>query len=84
VEVERLIGVYSDPTFQVFRYKGGNVVHYINTLFACRVVGGTLETCEESLDLQFFDPARLPEGMLLTHRIRAQDAVANRTTAFIR
>ena len=84
VEVERLIGVYSDPSFQVFRYKDGNVVHYINTLFACRVVGGTLETCDVSLDLPFFDPARLPEGMLLTHRIRVQDAVANRTTAFIR
>lgn len=84
VEVERLIGVYSDPSFQVFRYRDGRIVHYINTLFACRVVGGALQTCDETLDLQFFGPARLPEGMLLTHRIRVQDAVANRTAAFIR
>jgi ADP-ribose pyrophosphatase YjhB (NUDIX family) len=84
VEVGRLIGVYSDPAFQVFRYRDGTVVHYINTLFACRVVGGTLQTCEESLDLEFFDPTRLPEGMLLTHRIRVQDAMANRPDAFIR
>jgi ADP-ribose pyrophosphatase YjhB (NUDIX family) len=84
VGVERLIGVYSNPSFQVVRYKDGNVVHYINTLFACRILGGTLQTCEESLDLQFFDPARLPEGMLLTHRIRVQDAVANQPAAFIR
>lgn len=84
VEIERLVGVYSDPRFQVVRYADGNVVHYINTLVACRVVGGTLQTCEETLDLQFFDPARLPEGMLLSHRIRVQDAVANRPEGFIR
>jgi len=84
VEIERLVGVYSDPRFQVVRYADGNVVHYINTLFVCRVVGGTLQTCEETLDLRFFDPARLPEGMLVSHRIRVQDAVANRPEGFIR
>jgi len=84
VEIERLVGVYSDPRFQVFRYADGHVVHYINTLFACRIVGGTLQTCEETLDLRFFDPTRLPEGMLVSHRIRVQDAVANRPEGFIR
>jgi ADP-ribose pyrophosphatase YjhB (NUDIX family) len=84
VEVERLIGVYSDPSFQVVRYKDGNVVHYINTLMSCRIVAGTLQTCDESLDLQFFDPARLPEDMLHTHRIRIQDAATNRPEGFIR
>ena len=64
VQIARLVGVYSDPRFQVVRYADGNVVHYINTLFVCRIVGGTLQTCEETLDLQFFDPASLPEGML--------------------
>jgi ADP-ribose pyrophosphatase YjhB (NUDIX family) len=84
VMIDRLVGVYSDPRFQVVRYADGNVVHYINTLFVCRIVGGTLQTCEETLDLQFFDPAHLPEGMLLSHRIRVQDAVANRPEGFIR
>ena len=84
VQIARLVGVYSDPRFQVVRYADGNVVHYINTLFVCRIVGGTLQTCEETLDLQFFDPAHLPEGMLLSHRIRVQDAVANRPEGFIR
>jgi ADP-ribose pyrophosphatase YjhB (NUDIX family) len=84
VQIERLVGVYSNPRFQVVRYADGNVVHYINTLFACRVVGGTLQTCEETLDLQFFDPTRLPEGMLVSHLIRVQDAVANRPEGFIR
>jgi ADP-ribose pyrophosphatase YjhB (NUDIX family) len=84
VEVERLVGVYSDPSFQVFRYTDGNVVHYINTLMTCRIVGGTLETCEESLELRYFDPARLPEDMLRTHCIRVEDAFASRPEGFIR
>lgn len=84
VEVERLVGVYSDPAFQVVRYQDGNVVHYINTLMACRIVGGTLQTCDESLELKFFDPARLPGDMLATHRIRVGDAIANRRDGFIR
>ena len=84
VEVERLIGVYSDPSFQVVRYSDGNVVHYINTLMTCRIVEGTLQTCDESLELRFFDPSRLPDDMLRTHRIRVEDAVANRPEGFIR
>ena len=84
VEVERLVGVYSDPAFQVVRYKDGNVVHYINTLMRCRVVGGTLQTCDESLELNFFDPAHLPGDMLATHRIRVEDAVVDRREGFIR
>ncbi len=84
VEVGRLVGVYSDPSFQVVRYKDGNVVHYINTLVTCRIVGGALRTCDETLDLKFFDPARLPGDMLRTHRIRVEDAMANLPEGFIR
>lgn len=84
VEVLRLIGVYSDPTFQVVRYPDGNVVHYISALFGCRILGGTLQTCDETLDLHFFDPAGLPDDLLPMHRIRIQDAMAKRPTAFIR
>jgi len=84
VEVERLVGVYSNPAFQVVRYKDGNVVHYINTLMTCRIVEGTLQTCDESLELKFFHPTRLPGDMLATHRIRVEDAIANRREGFIR
>lgn len=84
VEVVRLIGVYSDPRTQLVRYSDGNVVHYITTLFACRIVAGNLRTCEETLDLQFFDPAHLPDDFLSMHRPRIQDAQANSLAAFIR
>jgi ADP-ribose pyrophosphatase YjhB (NUDIX family) len=84
VEVVRLIGVYSDPTFQVVRYPDDMVVHYVSILFACRISGGALQTCEETLDLQFFDPTDLPMDVLPMHRIRIEDAVADRPAAFIR
>jgi ADP-ribose pyrophosphatase YjhB (NUDIX family) len=84
VEVERLIGVYSDPALQVVRYPDGNVVHYISTFFACQILGGTLRTCAETLELGFFDPGGLPEHLVPMHRIRIADALANRAEAFIR
>ena len=84
VEVVRLIGVYSDPTVQIVRYADGNVVHYISSVFACRILAGTLQTCDETLDLQFFDPAHLPEDLVPMHHIRVQDAMNNSPAAFIR
>jgi ADP-ribose pyrophosphatase YjhB (NUDIX family) len=84
VEVVRLIGVYSNPKVQIVRYADDTVVHYITTLFGCRILEGTLQTCEETLDLRFFDPADPPEDLLPMHRIRIQDAMANTPAAFIR
>ena len=84
VAIARLVGVYSDPTLQVVRYADGNVVHYIITLFACRILGGTLRTCAESLALQFVDPGRLPGAMVAMHRMLVQDALAIRPAPFIR
>jgi hypothetical protein len=60
------------------------VVHYISTFFACQILGGTLRTCAETLELGFFDPGGLPEHLVPMHRIRIADALANRAEAFIR
>jgi ADP-ribose pyrophosphatase YjhB (NUDIX family) len=82
--VVRLIGVYSDPALQVVRYRDGNVVHYVSLCFLCRVSGGQLRTCEETLELGFFDPAAIPSDVLPMHRIRIQDGMAGRAEPFIR
>ena len=84
VEVVRLVGVYSDPKLQIVRYPDGNVVHYVSTLYACRILVGTLQTCGGTLDLKFFDPAHLPEDLLPMHRIRIRNAMRNSPAAFIR
>lgn len=85
VEVERLIGVYSDPASQVFHYPSGEVVQFVTLSFLCRVVGGTL--CAdgvESSEVKFFKPSELPHDILTMHPLWLKDAQADRPQAFIR
>ncbi len=84
VEVVRLIGVYSDPKLQVVRYPDGQVIHFISTCFECRVVGGRLRTCPETLELAYFEPAALPQTLVSLHRIRISDALRRQALAAIR
>ena len=84
VAVTRLVGVYSDPAWQVVRYPDGRVVHYVTTCFECRATGGVLTTSPETLELSFFDPAVLPEDTVPQHRQRIADAVDGYGGPFIR
>lgn len=84
VEVVRLIGVYSDPAFQVVRYPDGKVVHYVTSFFECRILGGELSICEETLELAYFDPGNLPPDTVPIHRIRIDDYLAGDPKPFIR
>lgn len=80
----RLVGVYSDPAFQILRYPDGRVWHYVNLCFECRIVSGTLTRNHESLALGFFDPKALPEPFLSLHRVRVGDALARAPAPVIR
>src|SRR4029077_12604978 len=81
----RLVGVYSAPALgQVVTYPDGNVIHYISTSFECRIVGGTLACGEESLELGWVDPERLPPELVPMHRIRIHDAFVRQLEAFVR
>ncbi len=84
VTLMRLVGVYSDPAWQVVRYPDGRVVHYVTSLFECRVTGGALATSPETLDLAYFDPAALPEDTVPQHRMRIADAVTGYGGPFVR
>jgi ADP-ribose pyrophosphatase YjhB (NUDIX family) len=84
VAMRRMIGVYSDPQRQVVRYPTGIVWHYINVCFECVVRGGTLTTGDETLDLRYVAPGRLPSPMHPSHPIRIRDARLHRTAAFVR
>jgi hypothetical protein len=48
------------------------------------MLAGTLQTCDETLELKFWDPAALPPDLVPMHRIRIQDATADSPAAFIR
>lgn len=58
VRPERLVMVDTPPRSM---YPNGDLVQYIGCVFACRVLGGTLERQEdEVLDLRFFPLNALP------------------------
>jgi 8-oxo-dGTP pyrophosphatase MutT (NUDIX family) len=85
VEPTRLVGVYSAPSLgQVVTYPDGNVIHYVSSSFECRIVGGTLVCGEESLELVWFDPRRLPAEFVPMHRVRVEDALVGRVEPFVR
>jgi ADP-ribose pyrophosphatase YjhB (NUDIX family) len=85
VAVGRLIGVYSDPRFQVVRYPDGRVWHYVNLCFACDLRGGAPRPQpEETLALGWFPPDALPADLLPVHRPRIGDAMAAQPEPFIR
>jgi ADP-ribose pyrophosphatase YjhB (NUDIX family) len=84
VKPRRLVGVYSDPRFQIWRYPDGNVWHYVSVCFECVVRGGALTTCDETLALEWFALDALPAGLLPNHRIRIRDARARRVAPFVR
>ncbi len=60
VEIERLVGIYSDPGY-VVAYSDGEVRQQFSICFACRVVGGAMATSDESLEVKFFPPEQIPE-----------------------
>lgn len=60
VEIQRLVGVYSDPAY-VVAYSGGEVRQQFSICFACRIAGGELATSDESLEVGFFAPHSIPD-----------------------
>lgn len=69
VELERLVGTYSRP-----HWIGGG---FHVQVFAGRPVGGTLQGLpDEVIELGWFDPADLPEPLMLGARQRIADAAA--------
>jgi ADP-ribose pyrophosphatase YjhB (NUDIX family) len=85
VTAGRLIGVYSDPRFQVVRYPDGRVWHYVNLCFDCALRGGEARPAPgETLAVEWFRPAALPSGLVSPHRRRIEDALSGQALPFIR
>lgn len=85
VAVGRLVGVYSDPRFQVVRYPDGRVWHYVNLCFACDLVGGQARLAPgETLAVDWFPPDALPPDLVGLHRRRIDDALTGQVVPFIR
>jgi 8-oxo-dGTP pyrophosphatase MutT (NUDIX family) len=74
--VERMVGVYSDPAYMIVAYPDGRVVHFVTTLFVCRVTGGTLSGNDEGLDWAWYPPNGLPDDLTAYARVWLADALA--------
>jgi ADP-ribose pyrophosphatase YjhB (NUDIX family) len=78
VMVVRLVGIYSDP-LHVIAYSDGEVRQQFSICFACRVVGGELQTGDESSEVGFFDPKQLDSlNIQPSIRLRLQHFLENR------
>lgn len=85
VKILRLIGVYSEPSSQVFHYPDGRITHFVTCCFQAEVIGGKLTVCPpETLDLRYFSCDDLPEDMLKMHPLWLADALTPTTQSFIR
>jgi len=85
VEVERLIGVYSDPSRQVIDYGDGRRVQAINLCFEARATGsGAATTPHETLATAYFAANALPKPFVPIHEIRIRDALTGAPSAAVR
>lgn len=82
---KRLVGIYSDPRNNNLNvYPEGNIVQFVTIVFECLWRSGELKISDESTDIGYFSINQLPENTLVTHRVRIQDALANRIEPFLR
>ena len=80
VQVQRLVGVYSDPASQVFAYPDGRVTQFVTTTFACLPRGGQMHPDGvETSQAGFFSPDELPAPLLPMHPRWLTDALSGDT-----
>lgn len=84
VEVERLVGLYSDPSYQVVHYPDGRVVHFVTSVFVCRAETAEIVGNDEGLSWAWFPPDELPADLLPYARVWLADALANRPGPVVR
>jgi ADP-ribose pyrophosphatase YjhB (NUDIX family) len=84
VDVERLVGVYSDPAYQIVHYPDGRAVHFVTCLFTCRLRGGNLRGSDEGTAWAWFSPASLPEDLTPYARVWLRDALSGEKHVVVR
>jgi ADP-ribose pyrophosphatase YjhB (NUDIX family) len=74
VELGRLVGIYSDPKTVVIDYGDRRRVQAVNLCFeAVARAHGEATTPHETLEIGFFDMARLPQPFVPIHEVRVRD-----------
>jgi ADP-ribose pyrophosphatase YjhB (NUDIX family) len=82
VSAEWLVGLYAGGPEWIHTYPNGDRAELVTTLFDCRVVGGAPQADgEETLEVRFFPPDRLPP-LPECHRIRVRHGLTEREAAY--
>jgi len=76
VDIRRLVGVYSDPAYQIVHYPDGRAIQFVTCLFACRLRGGTLHGSDEGTAWRWFSPISPPGDLTPYARIWLRDALS--------
>ena len=84
VRVARLVGIYSDPQYQVVAYPDGRRIHFVTCLFECEVMSGDLRGSEEATAWGWFVPSELPDDLLEYATTWLDDAFANDPSVRVR
>ena len=82
--IKRLVGIYSDPRYNVIGTYDGSVIHFVVTIFECEYLSGELRVSEESTDVRYFPAGNLPSNIVLCDLQAISDAVENRLEPFVR
>lgn len=82
VEVIRLVGVYGGKQ-QIITYPNGDKSAYVSITFECRIIGGEINPDpEETLEVAWFEPDKLPENLVPAHHRRIHHALTRDTPFF--
>lgn len=82
--VRHLVGIYSDPRFNVIGAYSDGLIHFVVVIFECEYLSGALKVSNESTDVRYFPVRNLPVKTLLCDVQAITDALENRIQPFIR
>lgn len=75
VAIDGLVGIYSDPAFQVVTFPDGHVEQFVTNLFRCRVVGGRFTGSDKGIAWDWFPQDDLPTDLAPYARIWLEDGL---------
>lgn len=85
IKIVRLIGVYSEPEYQVVAYPDGRVTHFVTMYLEGEIVGEKLDkNNSETLDLGFFPINQMPEDRAYLNPYWIDDFLSKSEETFLR
>jgi ADP-ribose pyrophosphatase YjhB (NUDIX family) len=83
VEIDGIVGIYSDPR-HIIEYSDGEVRQQFNICFSARLLGGTLNTSDESTEVAWITPESLEKLPIHdTTRLRLQHFLERRASPYV-